>query len=125
MVNYYNEIDPYPAQWLRNLAAAGHIPPGTVDERSLADVRADDLVGFQQVHFFAGIGGWPYALRLARWPDDQPVWTGSCPCQPLSNAGEGLGEADERHLWPEMFRLIKECRPLNAKLYLCSVHISQ
>ena len=111
MVNYYNEIDPYPAQWLRNLAVAGHIPPGTVDERSIADVRADDLVGYTQAHFFAGIGGWPYALRLAGWPDEQPVWTGSCPCQPFSNAGEGLGEADERHLWPEMFRLIKECRP--------------
>jgi len=36
------------------------------------------------VIFFAGIGGWSRALRLAGWPDDRPVWTGSCPCQPFS-----------------------------------------
>jgi hypothetical protein len=32
---YYNEIDPFAAQWLRNLIAAGHIAPGEVDERVL------------------------------------------------------------------------------------------
>ena len=32
----------------------------------------------------AGIAGWSFALRLARWPDTRPVWTGSCPCQPFS-----------------------------------------
>lgn len=63
---YYNEIDPYAAQWLRNLIAAGHIAPGDVDERSIADVRADDLVGYTQCHFFAGIGVWSHALRMAR-----------------------------------------------------------
>ncbi len=40
-----------------------------------------------------------------------PVWTGSCPCQPFSCAGKGLGTADERHLWPEFKRLIDQCRP--------------
>ncbi len=40
---YYNENDPYAAQWLRNLIAAGHIAPGDVDERSIVDVRASDL----------------------------------------------------------------------------------
>ena len=111
MPAYYNEIDPYAARWLRNLIAAGHIAPGDVDERSIADVRADDLRGYEQCHFFAGIGGWSYALRLAGWPDDRPVWTGSCPCQPFSAAGDRLGDSDERHLWPEFFRLIEECRP--------------
>lgn len=110
-MNYYNEIDPYPAQWLENLAAAGHLPPGRVDTRGIADVCADDVRGAVQAHFFAGIGGWPLALRLAGWPDDMPVWTGSCPCQPFSVAGKGKGEADERHLWPEFRRLIAECRP--------------
>lgn len=111
MVAYYNEIDPYAAQWLRNLIAAGHIAPGEVDERSIVDVQPDDLKGFTQCHFFAGIGGWSYALRLAGWPDDRAVWTGSCPCQPFSIAGKGNGASDDRHLWPAMFRLIRESRP--------------
>lgn len=108
---YYNEIDPYAAQWLRNLIAAGHIAPGDVDERSIVDVRADDLRGYRQCHFFAGIGVWSYALRLAGWPDDREVWTGSCPCQPFSAAGKREGYADERHLWPHWHRLIRERRP--------------
>ena len=108
---YYNEIDPFAAQWLRNLIAAGHIVPGEVDERSIEDVRPDDLRGFTQCHFFAGIGVWSHSLRLAGWPDDRPVWTGSCPCQPFSAAGKGEGFADERHLWPAFFHLISELRP--------------
>lgn len=108
---YYNEIDPFAAQWLRNLIAAGHIAPGDVDERSIVDVRPDDLRGYTQAHFFAGIGGWSYALRLAGWPDDRPVWTGSCPCQPFSLVGARKGFDDARHLWPDWFRLVSECRP--------------
>ena len=108
---YYNEIDPYAAQWLRNLVAAGHIAAGDVDQRSIVHVRADDLRGYAQCHFFAGIGGWSLALRLAEWPDDRPVWTGSCPCQPFSSAGRRKGAADERHLWPPWFGLIRELRP--------------
>jgi DNA (cytosine-5)-methyltransferase 1 len=108
---YYNEFDPYAAQWLRNLIAAGHIAPGVVDERSIVDVRPDDLAGFTQCHFFAGIGVWSHALRLAGWPDDRPVWTGSCPCQPFSAAGKRGGFDDKRHLWPEFYRLIAAQRP--------------
>lgn len=108
---YYNEIDPFAAQWLRNLIAGGHIAPGEVDERSIEDVTPDDLRGFTQVHLFAGIGVWSHSLRLAGWPDDKPVWTGSCPCQPFSAAGKGDGFADERHLWPHFFHLISERRP--------------
>ena len=108
---YYNEFDKYAAEWLRNLIAAGHIAPGDVDDRSIEDVRPSDLDGYAQCHFFAGVGVWSYALRLAGWPDDRPVWTGSCPCQPFSAAGEGAGFDDERHLWPAFHHLIRERRP--------------
>ena len=108
---YYNEIDPAAAQWLRNLIEAGHIAPGYVDERSIEDVYPSDLRGFTQCHFFAGIGVWSHALRSAGWSDDRPVWTGSCPCQPFSAAGKGAGFDDERHLWPALHHLIKECCP--------------
>ncbi|WP_020473363.1 DNA cytosine methyltransferase [Zavarzinella formosa] len=106
-----NEFDASAAEWARELIRAGELPPGEVDERSIKEVRPKDLEGFTQCHFFAGIGGWPLALRLAGWPESVPVWTGSCPCQPYSAAGKGKGDADERNLWPEMFRLIRECRP--------------
>jgi DNA (cytosine-5)-methyltransferase 1 len=108
---YYNEIDPYAAQWLRNLIAAGHIAPGDVDERSIEDVKPDDLRQYKQCHFFAGIGVWSHSLRRAGWSDDRPVWTGSCPCQPFSDAGKGAGFDDERHLWPSFQWLIQELRP--------------
>lgn len=108
---YYNEIDAYAAQWLRNLIAKGLIPGGDVDERSICDVAPEDLRGYAQCHFFAGIGGWAYAARLAGWPDDREIWTGSCPCQPFSVAGKGLGTDDPRHLWPHFFRLIRVSRP--------------
>ena len=111
MASYYNEIDPYAAQWLRNLIEAGHIAAGDVDTRSIVDVSADDLKGYTQCHFFAGIGVWSHSLRSAGWSDDRPVWTGSCPCQPFSIAGAGEGVADERHLWPAWFKLIEQCRP--------------
>ena len=111
MTAYYNEIDPFAAQWLRNLIDAGHIAPGVVDTRSIEEVTANDLKGFTQCHFFAGIGVWSYALRRAGWSDDRPVWTGSCPCQPFSACGKRQGKDDERHLFPTWFRLISECRP--------------
>ena len=108
---YYNEIDPYAAEWLRSLIRSGHIADGIVDERSISDVRPDELQEFTQCHFFAGIGVWSYALRSAGWEDDRPVWTGSCPCQPFSGAGNRKGMADKRHLWPHWFHLIEQCRP--------------
>lgn len=91
MAAYYNEIDKFCAQWLRNLIAVGHIAPGDVDERSIEDVRPDDLRGYTQCHFFAGIGGFSYACRLAGWPDDRPIWTGGPPCQDNSVAAAITG----------------------------------
>lgn len=103
---WLNENDPHPAQWCRNLFSGA-----SVDERSIADVQPDDCAPFIRSHFFAGIGGWEYALGLAGWPTDEPVWTGSCPCQPFSIAGRRKGTSDERHLWPEWRRIIAECLP--------------
>ncbi len=111
MTAYYNEIDPKAAAWLRELIKEGLIADGDVDERSIEDVTPNDVAGYAQCHWFAGIAVWSYALRLAGWPDDRPAWTGSCPCQPFSTAGKGKGFADERHLWPSWHWLIKQCRP--------------
>jgi DNA (cytosine-5)-methyltransferase 1 len=136
---YYNDNDKFVCAWLRNLIAAGLVAPGDVDERDIRDVQPDDLRGYTQCHFFAGIGGWSYALRLAGVPDSRPVWTASCPCPPFSVAGKrqkcpkcesGLlvwcprrtgyaicadcGHAwlaDARHLWPEVWRLAAIRRP--------------
>ena len=111
MSAYYNEHDPFAAAWLRALITDGLIADGEVDERDIQTLDPRDLRGFTQCHFFAGIGGWSYALRLAGWPDDRPVWTGSCPCQPFSAAGAQAGGTDPRHLWPAWYQLIRECRP--------------
>jgi len=110
-MNYYNEWDKGAAAWLRELIKQGHIPFGVVDERSITEVKPEDLDGFTQCHFFAGIGGWPLALRLAGVSEDTPLWTGSPPCQPFSAAGKQLGQFDPRHLAPVFLGLISECRP--------------
>lgn len=112
---YCNEIDPYAAQWTRNLMQAGLIPDGEVDERSIVDVRADDLSGFTQCHFFAGVAGWPLSFRMAGWPDDRRAWTASLPCQPYSSLsihnGGPKGQADDRHLLPYFLSLVSQLEP--------------
>jgi DNA (cytosine-5)-methyltransferase 1 len=46
----------------------------------------------------------PYAGQI-------DILTGGFPCQPYSTAGKRLGKEDDRHLWPEMLRIIREVRP--------------
>jgi DNA (cytosine-5)-methyltransferase 1 len=110
-MNYYNDNDSFSVKWLKALIAEGLIPKGDVDDRSITEIKPSELDGYTQCHFFAGIGGWPYALRLSGWPEDRPVWTGSCPCQPFSVAGQGKGIKDKRHLWPAFRWLIAQKRP--------------
>lgn len=111
MSAYYNEFDPGAAGWLRELIRAGLIADGEVDERSILEVDPEDLRGFRQCHFFAGIGGWSRALRVAGIPDDYEVWTGSPPCQPFSVGGRGLARHDPRHLAPHFIGLVGAARP--------------
>jgi len=108
---YYNEFDPKASAWIRQLIKNGDIAHGEVDERTITEVSASNLSGFSQHHFFSGIGGWSYALRLAKWSDDRPVWTASLPCQPFSVAGSGKGKSDERHLLPHFLELVRQCKP--------------
>lgn len=110
----YIEIDAYCRDWLRNLIAADLICPGDV-VGDILDVRPRDLDRYNQVHAFAGIGIWSGAFRDAGIKDTDYAWSGSCPCQPFSAAGQRGGFADERHLWPAFFHLIEQCRP--AKVY--------
>lgn len=110
-MNLYSDNNPANARWLANLAAAGRIPPGNVDDRDIRTVPPADLDGYTQVHLFAGIAGWPHALDLAGWPRDRPVWTFSCPCQPFSVAGKRKGTEDDRHVWPAVRSLIAALRP--------------
>jgi len=69
---YYNEIDAFAAQWLRNLIAAGHIAPGIVDERSIEDVKIDqgwkaDSACGQAAYGMSGKEPTPW-LAIACWP---------------------------------------------------------
>lgn len=113
---YYSEFDKHAAARLRYLISKGLIAPGDVDDRDMRDVRPDDLRGYTQCHFFAGIGGWSLAARWAGWLDHWPLWTASLPCQPFSIASvnpetAAKGQTDERHLLPDFIRLVAQCDP--------------
>ena len=80
--------------------------------------------GFETIGF-CEIEKYPQRVLRKHWPDvpiyndvreldgsiDADVITGGYPCQPFSTAGKRRGEEDDRHLWPEMLRLIKAIRP--------------
>lgn len=89
-----------------------------------------ERAGFETVAF-CEIEDYPRAVLRRHWPD-VPIYgdikqltveqlradgivpdviCGGYPCQPFSVAGRQRGQEDERHLWPEMLRLIRECKP--------------
>lgn len=108
---YYNEFDEATAKWLQGLINNGCIPYGIVDTRSIEDIDPQELTKYTQCHFFAGIGGWAYALMLANVPSTLNIYTGSCPCQPFSIAGKQEGFNDKRNLWKVFYDIIKENKP--------------
>lgn len=110
-MQYMNEWDRYACKWLRKLIKSGLLPAAYVDQRDVRDVKPEEVKKYTQCHYFAGIGGWPLALRLAGWPEESVIWSASLPCQPFSTAGKRKGEADERHLWPDFFTLVRQCLP--------------
>lgn len=110
-MNFYNEFDEFKCEWIQNLVSAHQISDGKIDGRSITEVEAAELVGYDQCHFFCGISGWSKALQIAGYGDRKGIWTGSPPCQPFSVAGKRKGEKDSRHLWPEFRRLIAQRKP--------------
>ena len=119
---YYNDIEPFPCQVLRARIADGRLPGGTVDQRSICDIKPDEIPIGTQVHLFAGIGGFALAARLAGLPDDFDIWTGGFPCQDISYAGKGAGLSGSRSgLFFEIVRLLRGVRQRPAWLLLENV----
>lgn len=109
--SFYNESNRYCVAWLNNLIDTDWICHGRVYKMSIEDVDAKEVKKFNQAHFFAGIGGWSYALRLAKWPDSRPVWTGSPPYEPFNAKDAKKWKEHPLNFWDSWFRLIAECKP--------------
>lgn len=111
MGNVYNDINPYCGRILQQHIESGELPPGKVIIGDIRKQSATALKRATQIHLFAGIGGIPYGLRLGGWPDGQAILTAGFPCQPVSLAGKGLAQQDDRWLWPDVLRVLRVVRP--------------
>ena len=108
MKRLYVEIDAKACAWMDELIKDGSLPPGDVWCRDLTTITADEVSGYDERHWCAGIGVWAAALEMAGWQG--PCDTVSLPCQPFSCAGKQKGKDDERHLWPAFFEILRELR---------------
>lgn len=110
---FYNDDDPDCCRTLRYQIGIGAMPAGDVIEKSIKDLDPAEFMGrgYQHWHLFAGFGGWGLAVQLAGFPLDVSLVTASWPCQPHSVAGKRAGSADERHLWPEVTRMLRTIEP--------------
>ena len=85
-----------------------------------------EATGYYKTTLFSEIDPFCQKILKKHWPNvpiipdvrdingkeiETDVLVGGFPCQPFSVAGKRKGKEDERHLWPEMFRIIKEARP--------------
>ena len=66
---------------------------------------------WEEVPIYGDIKELTYEKLRADGIDKIDIITGGYPCQPFSVAGKQKAEQDPRHLWPEYFRLVQECRP--------------
>lgn len=88
---------------------------------------AAEMVWPEAEHIFCDIEPFSQAVLRKHWPDAKiygdirtlhgnengaiDLLTGGFPCQPFSSAGKRKGTEDDRHLWPEMLRVIREATP--------------
>lgn len=111
---------PENAEWLKE---NGHKFPSTfvkelttekVEEREIIGCEIDKNCQYLLRHY------WPSAVGIEDvkhfkgeyFANRTFLLTGGFPCQPYSSAGKRLGNEDDRHLWPEMLRIIREVQPV-------------
>ncbi len=87
----YTDLNTDCCAWLGSRVEDGSLPPGDVLLADVRDLGAEHLHGYDAVHLFAGIGGFPLGLAWAGWPACVRVLTGGFPCQDVSAAGKGAG----------------------------------
>ena len=107
----YNDNALYPCEILDRHIAEGTLPEGDIYYGDIESIDISTFKNYTGWHLFAGIGGIPYGLRLGGWLDEWPILTAGFPCQPVSNVGKKLAQADPRWLWPEVVRVLRVVRP--------------